>query len=159
MEIAFWLILMCVLVIVEALSVQLVCVWFAFGSLAAFVAALLGAPVWAQAAVCVAVSAVLLCFTRPLARKYIQPKSVATNADRVLGQTGRVTEDIDNTAQTGAVYTLGKEWTARSSDGGRFETGATVTVERIEGVKLWVSAARESPRDAPEKPEAAAHRR
>jgi membrane protein implicated in regulation of membrane protease activity len=143
MEIVFWLVLMCVLIVIESLSVQLICVWFAFGSLAAFIAALAGAPWWAQAALFVGISTVLLCFTRPLARKYIHKNPVATNADRVLGQTGKVTETIDNTAQTGAVYTQGKEWSARSVDGKRIEPGTIINVERLEGVKLWVSAAQE----------------
>ena len=144
MELAFWLGLMVVLIVVESLTTQLICVWFAVGSLAAFIAALFSAPLWGQAAIGVAVSIALLALTRPLVKKFVHAKSVPTNADRVLGQTGKVTEAVDNLEQTGAVYALGKEWTARSASGERIEMGTVVSVERLEGVKLWVSAAQEA---------------
>ena len=53
-----------------------------------------------------------------------------------------MTEDIDNEAGTGAVYVDGKTWTARSSDGSVIPIGTKVTVERMEGVKLFVTPER-----------------
>ena len=61
-----------------------------------------------------------------------------TNADRVLGQTARVTETIDNTVPTGAVYADGKTWTARSASGRVIPKDAMVKVQRMEGVRLFV---------------------
>ena len=61
-----------------------------------------------------------------------------TNADRVLGQTAKVTEAIDNIAPSGAVYIDGKTWTARSADNRPIPAGALVTVTAMEGVKLIV---------------------
>ena len=62
--------------------------------------------------------------------------------DRAIGTPARVTEDIDNEAGTGAVYVDGKTWTARSSDGSVIPIGTKVTVERMEGVKLFVTPER-----------------
>ena len=61
-----------------------------------------------------------------------------TNADRVLGQTARVTETIDNTVPTGAVYADGKTWTARSASGRVIPKDTMVKVQRMEGVRLLV---------------------
>ena len=85
-----------------------------------------------------AVSAAALAVTRPLVRRYAAGKAVPTNLDRVLGDTGRVTETIDNANSAGAVYVDGKTWTARSDDGAVIPQGTTVKILRMEGVKLFV---------------------
>ena len=61
-----------------------------------------------------------------------------TNADRVLHHNARVTETIDNSRPTGAVYIDGKTWTARSEDGTVIAKDTMVEVVRMEGVKLFV---------------------
>ena len=108
------------------------------GSAAALIGALLGAGIGVQAALFIAVSAAALAVTRPLVRRYTAGKAVPTNADRVLGGTGKVTEVIDNENSTGAVYVDGKTWTARSADGSVIPEGAVVEILRMEGVKLFV---------------------
>ena len=91
-----------------------------------------------QVALFLAVSALALAVTRPLVRRYTASKAVPTNLDRVLGDSGKVTETIDNENSTGAVYVDGKTWTARSADGSVIPAGMQVIVERMEGVKLFV---------------------
>lgn len=136
-----WLILMVLLLIIEAATAGLTCIWFALGALAALIAALFGAQIWLQVVWFIVVSVVTLWFTRPLAIKYLNNRRVATNADRVVGMEGVVTEDINNIAGTGAVKLDGKEWTARSESGGNIHEGAIVIVKRIEGVKIIVEKA------------------
>ena len=133
-----WLALMVLLLIVEALTAPLVCIWFALGALAALISALFGAAIWLQVVWFLLASLLTLWLTRPIAVKYLNSRRVATNADRVVGAEGIVTEDIDNIAGTGAVKLDGKEWTARSGSGANIAKGAVVRVERIEGVKLIV---------------------
>ena len=136
-----WLVIMVVLLIVEAAPAPLVCIWFALGALAALVSALVGAAIWLQVVWFFAVSLLTLWLTRPIALKYLNGRRVATNADRVLGAEGVVSEDIDNIAGTGAVKLDGKEWTARSDTGLNISKGSIVVVRRIEGVKLIVDVA------------------
>lgn len=136
-----WLVLMVLLFIIEAATAGLTVIWFALGALAALIAALFGAPIWLQVLWFLVVSIATLWFTRPLALKYLNGRSVATNADRVVGMEGVVCEDIDNLAGTGAVKLDGKEWTARSDSGANIPSGSVVKVRRIEGVKLIVDAA------------------
>ena len=124
--------------IVEALTAGLVSIWFVAGSAAALIAAFLGAGLGLQVALFLVVSAAALAATRPLVRRYAEGKAVPTNLDRVLGDSGKVTETIDNENSTGAVYVDGKTWTARSADGAVIPEGAMVEILRMEGVKLFV---------------------
>lgn len=134
-----WGALLILFLIVEGVTAGLASIWFAVGALAALIAALLHAPLWLQIVLFFVVSIVTLILTRPLARKYINGRRQATNADRILGMTGRVTETVDNIAGTGAVHVDGKYWTARTADGSIIPEGALVRADAIEGVKLIVS--------------------
>ena len=103
------------------------------------------AGLWAMAVslvLFVAVSVVALLATKPLVKKYLRPRIQATNADRCVGRTGVVLEDIDNLAATGQVRVCGSVWSARSTDGAPIAAGTTVVVDRIEGVKLMVRTAK-----------------
>lgn len=135
-----WVVIMVVFLVVEAATAGLTCIWFAIGALAALIAALFGAPIWLQLVWFFVVSVVTLYFTRPLVLKYVNSRSQPTNADMVIGKEALVTEAIDNVESAGAVAVGGKVWTARSENGEPIEVGSIVTVLRIEGVKLIVSA-------------------
>lgn len=141
---AFWIIAMVAFLVVEALTVGLASIWFAVGSLAAMICAMLNAPVWLQVIVFLVVSAAALYFTRPLAKKYINGRKQPTNADMIIGKECKVTEKIDNLAGTGAVYVDGKTWTARSDSDEVVEEGELVYALRIEGVKLIVNKTKET---------------
>ena len=109
------------------------------GGIAGMIAQLCGAPVWLQVLIAAVVTLVLLLATRPLVKKFLQNKETHTNADRVVGQTAVVTEDIDNLAAHGRVEVLGNDWAARSTENVRIQKGTKVQVVRIEGVKLIVT--------------------
>ena len=122
---------------VEAATAGLVSIWFVVGSAAALLAALLDASVTVQLALFVLGSAAALALTRPLVKK-LSRKVVPTNADRVIGCIGKVTETIDNENASGAVYADGKVWSARSAAREVIPAGTMVKVLSIEGVKLFV---------------------
>ncbi len=141
--IVFWVVALVVFLIVEAVTAGLVSIWFVFGSLVALICAALGAAIWLQIFWFVIVSVATLVLTRPLVKRYVDSRSVATNADRNIGRTAVVTERIDNLAATGAVQLAGVVWTARSTDDAvAIEPGTHVTVRAIEGVKLIVESER-----------------
>ena len=135
----FWIIAMVVFLVIEAVTVGIVSVWFAIGALLAMVTAMLGANLWVQITVFLVVSAIALYFTRPLVKKFVNNKVEPTNADMLIGKECRVVETIDNLSGTGAVYVDGKTWTARTVDEEIIPEGQLVKAERIEGVKLIVS--------------------
>ena len=139
-----WFALAVVFLLIEGNTVMLVSVWFAAGSLTAMLAALLGAPFWLQLILFLGISAGLLALLRPLVRKYLKPKITATNVDSLIGSQGYITETVDNLAATGQVKLGAMPWTARSTDGTPIETGTLVRVDRVEGVKAFVSPVRET---------------
>jgi len=134
-----WLVLLVVFLIVEASTVTLVSLWFAAGSLAALLANLLGAELWLQVTAFLAVSTILLIALRPLFRKFIRPKLTATNVDSVIGSVGLITASVDNVSAAGQVKLGAMEWTARSTTGTPIPEGTLVKVDRIEGVKAYVT--------------------
>lgn len=139
-----WLILLVAFAIVEGVTVSLVSVWFIGGAAAALVAALCGAEVWLQVVLFFGVSIVLLLCLRPLSKRLLKQKKVATNADSNIGKEAIVTEEIDNLQGKGAVKIAGVEWSARSEDGSVIEKDAVVRILRIEGVKVCVQRAQET---------------
>ncbi|MCI6956487.1 MAG: NfeD family protein [Candidatus Faecousia sp.] len=138
-----WLGLLVLFLVAEGASVALVSVWFAAGSLVALIAALLGGPLWLQILLFVAVSLGLLAMLRPFVRKYLRPRISRTNVDAVVGTQGFVTEAIDNVAASGQVKLGAMPWTARSTSGEPIPTGTRIRVDRVEGVKVYVSPAQE----------------
>ena len=133
-ELIFWLVLLVVLLVIEMATLGLTTIWFAGGAAAAFVASILGAGLVVQIVVFLAVSILLLVFTRPFAAKYINK-----NRDSLLGQKAVVTQDIDNLAGTGEARADGKVWMARTeNDGEQIVCGTTVTILGVSGVKLIV---------------------
>ncbi len=139
-----WLILIVVFLIVEASTVTLVSLWFAAGSLAALLISLFNGAEWLQVTAFLAVSAILLSLLRPLVRKYVTPKLTKTNADAVIGSTGLVTVAIDNVAAEGQVKLGAMVWTARSTSGDPIPADTLIRADRIEGVKVFVSPAKEA---------------
>ena len=133
-----WLMLTVVFAIFEAVTVQLVSIWFAGGAFFAWLAGIVGLGVSAQIAVFIITSALLLLITRPLVKKLLKKRDTATNLDRIIGKTIIVSEKVDNFAPSGKAVINGVSWSLRSDDGYVIEAGECVTVERIEGVHLVV---------------------
>lgn len=134
-----WLALFVVFLIVEAGTVALVSIWFALGALAALVSCVLRAEMWLQITVFLVVSLVLLAVLWKRVRNKLT--TTKTNVDSVIGAEGYVTEAIDNLSYTGRVKLGGITWAARSTSGAGIPVGTLVKVERIEGVKVFVSPA------------------
>ncbi|MBS6640281.1 NfeD family protein [Agathobaculum sp.] len=133
-----WLAVIVLCVVIEALTLDLCAIWFAVGGVAALVAASLSLEVVTQLIIFVLFSAVLLVLMRPFCRRFLKTKKEPTNADRIIGETAYVTEQIDNIRETGAVKVLGAEWSARSRDDSIIPSGAKVKVVEIRGVKAVV---------------------
>lgn len=135
-----WFGLLLVFLVVEAACpFHLVSIWFAAGSLVAMIAAYLGAAVWLQILLFLVVSSALVALLWPFIKKFLNPKLAKTNVDAIIGSEGYVTADIDNIAATGQVKLGAMEWSARSTSGKVIPKGSLVKVDRIEGVKVFVS--------------------
>ena len=140
MDTTFWFILMVIFLIVEAsCPIHLVSIWFAIGALVAAVIAMLGGQLWLQITAFLVVAAALLALLWPFVKKFLNPAVTKTNVDAVLDSTGYVTADIDNVAALGQVKLGAMEWTARSTSGEEIPEDTLVTVDRVEGVKVFVT--------------------
>ncbi len=136
-DIMIWLGLVLLFLIIEIATVGLTSIWLAGGSLAALIAATVGAGPVLQIVIFLAVSFLLLVFTRPFAKKYINSQHVKTNYEELIGEVVKVTETVDNLEQTGSALAKGLEWTARAEeDGEKIEKGALARVVDVSGVKL-----------------------
>ncbi|MBQ7098352.1 MAG: NfeD family protein [Oscillospiraceae bacterium] len=143
-EAIFWLAAMVVFLAAEAMTVTLVSIWFAIGALGAIVVVLLGGSVVVQVTVFLALAVALLLSLRTVVRRHFTPHVTKTNIDSLVGATGIVVTPVNNIAALGQVQINGIEWSARSTGGSHIPAGALVRVDRIEGVKVFVSLAEES---------------
>ena len=134
-----WLGAFVVFLAIETGTLGLVSIWFAAGALAALLVTWLGGMFWLQVVVFLVVSCATLAGLRPLVRKYIEPKLVATNADSLIGTVAYLSGDVDNIKACGEVILGGVPWCARSTSGDPIPAGTLVRVDRIEGVRLYVT--------------------
>lgn len=132
-----WLALLVAFVVMEATTVQLICIWFAAGSLAAMVISLLGGAVWLQVLVFFTLSIVLLILLWPMAKKHFKPKLVATNTDALVGRICAVTQDIDP-LEGGRVKLGDVTWSARADGNVSIPAGKQVKILKIQGAKVIV---------------------
>lgn len=125
-------------VVLEASTVQFVSVWFAGGSLVSLIMFLLGEDVPDQILAFAIASMVLLIATRPFVKRMMKNTDTKTNTESLIGKTAVITKQTDSFGEGAQARIDGKYWTVRTDDGKDLSEGETVTVERIEGVKLIV---------------------
>lgn len=134
----FWIILAVVMALLEAVTVQMVSIWFAIGAAAGYVTSLFTDNIIIQVAVALVFTGITLVVTRPIAKRLINTKKTHTNSDKYIGKTAVVTIDIDNVSAVGQVKVENSVWSAKSADDSIIEKDSKVLVKSIEGVKLVV---------------------
>ncbi len=135
----FWLVVLVMALVAEAVTMGLVSIWFAVGALAALLVEKLHGGVYLQMIVCLVVSLVVMYFTRPIAIKYFNKDRQKTNASSLIGKQAVVTGRVYNLEGMGKVIVSGQEWSAKSlEDDQIFEEGEIVKIVKIKGVKLIV---------------------
>lgn len=135
-----WLVAVFVFLVLELISMGLTTIWFAGGSVVAFVASLFGAPIPVQILLFIVTSVVMLIFTRPVVEKKLNNSRTKTNVEEIIGKEGKVTETIDNFNQKGVVVINGLEWSARNGETDDIiPVGAKVIVKEVQGVKVMVT--------------------
>ncbi|MEE1087171.1 MAG: NfeD family protein [Schaedlerella sp.] len=134
-----WLALLIIFLVIEVFTVGLTAIWMAGGSLAALIAGMIGLNGWWQTGIFIAVSFLLLYFTRPFAVKYINSNHEKTNYEGIIGKVVRITETVDNYKMTGCAIVNGIDWTVRTEEDGEIlNPGDLARVVNISGVKLIV---------------------
>lgn len=135
MDWIFWLVLVIVLTIVELATVNLLTIWFVISGIVAMILSFFIDDVTIVSTVFVLLGILLLFTTRPLLKKYLPTQRTRTNADRIIGMHGVVTEEIKKNS-VGEVKVDGKKWSAISNS--KIPVGSEVIIEAIDGVKAVV---------------------
>ncbi len=138
MQSAIWLIIAVVLAVIEASTVQLVCIWFALGAVLALITSIFTESILIQVLVFIFSSVIILALTRKIVNRLTGERKVATNADSLIGKTFAITEEVDNDKGTGSLKALGTVWSVVNTEDAVLPAGTKVIIERIEGVKLLV---------------------
>lgn len=143
-QLALWLVLLVVCLVIEIATMGLTSIWFAAGAVVATLLAVVHAPFWLQLIVFLVVSIVMLVFTRPIAVKYFNKDRVRTNVESMVGREAIVVTEIDNLQGAGRVMVDGKEWSARTTQNGiTLSVGTVAIVKAIDGVKLIIEERKE----------------
>lgn len=141
-----WLAVAVGLLIIEALTIDLIAVWFACAALVMVIVTAIFPQmfyVW-QFAIFLAFALVLVLSTRKFVKKMMKKrKDQETNLELVVGHTARVLDKIDNNMEVGTVKINGIVWNARSENGEVIDAEEFVTVLQIKGNKLIVKSNKE----------------
>ena len=130
-----WLILVILLTLIEITTINLTTIWFVVSGIDALIVSLFIDNYIIQFGVFVILGVILLITTKPFLTKFIKQHKVKTNADRIIGMTGVVTEKISKN-ENGEVKVDGKKWTAYADKA--IKQGEIVKVLEIKGVKIKV---------------------
>ena len=133
-----WIVCLALCVVAEAMTADLLFIWFFPASLISMLLAFCGAPWYWQVLAFLLVGVCLLLSTRPACKKWLDGKKSKTGIDALIGATALVTEDVSNINETGEVKVNGLRWSARTKNGESLPAGTIVTVLEIQGVKLIV---------------------
>jgi len=115
-----------------------VTLWFAVGALVSALAAGLGLGINFQLVLFTGVSVALFSASRTIFKRAFMrsASNLKVGVEAMVGQEAVVTEALSD-PHGGTVRINGELWTARSLAGPMAE-GERVTVEQVEGLKLWV---------------------
>ena len=129
-----WLLIIIVLAIIEAMTINLVSIWFIISGLFALITSFIFDNFLIQFSIFVVLGVLLMITTRKTLEEKLVKKE-RTNLDRIIGMKGVVTEYIDE-MNVGEVKVDGKRWSAISSNA--LKVGDKVKILKINGVKLEV---------------------
>lgn len=128
-----WLIIVIILGFIEAITVDLVTIWFIISGVIAMLLSFITDSILIQFSSFVILGILFMILTKPFIKKV--KNNEKTNIDRIIGMKGKVTETIEKNG-IGEVKVDGKLWSAYSDS--EIKVGSTVKVLSINSVKLKV---------------------
>ena len=130
-----WLAIIILLAIAEAMTINLVTIWYVASGIVALILSFFIDNFTIQFAVFTLLGTFLLITTRQFLQTFLNTKNVKTNLDRIIGMNGIVVEEI-NRDNNGAVKVDGKVWTAYADK--KIKVDSTVKVLEINSSKIKV---------------------
>ena len=132
-----WVAVTIICVVIESLTLSLTTIWFGISAFLMVFLAFTPIPFGVQLFIFVVLALILLIFTRPIVKKKLNEKKIATNYERIIGQIAVVTKKI-TMLDKGSVKIDGMEWTAAVKEDVVLEKGSKCVVEEIAGVTAYV---------------------
>jgi membrane protein implicated in regulation of membrane protease activity len=133
-----WLVMAVLFAVAEIFTAGFFLICFGIGAGAAALTAFMGLGLVWQTLAFVAVSALAVLLSRPLANRLAHPNTHAIGGDRLLGQEGIVLETIDPVSGRGVVRVGHERWSAVAVEGRPIAAGSTIVVVAINGTHLQV---------------------
>lgn len=140
MWIYFWLIITAISLLLEFITTDMLCIWFAGGGLVSLLLSAIGLGWYVQIPVFIVISFALLFSFRQMVLKKLNNKEVRTNADMAIGREFRLLSAItfDN---LGTIKVNDVTWNAVSSNDMPIPAGTIVIVKELKGNKYVVEPA------------------
>ena len=133
----FWVALVIIFALIEIFTLGLTTVWFAIGAFVMVFVSFLDIRLSVQILIFLAISSLLLIFTRPIAIKKLKMGREKTNVDSLAGKYALVIKNISE-FEKGEVKINGQIWSARADDNSEIPEGSKCEILRVEGVQLIV---------------------
>lgn len=130
-----WLLVIFILSFIEVITVNLITIWFIASAIVSLIVSFFVESFMIQFMIFGILGIVLLLTTGKYLKKIFDAEEARTNADRVIGMKGIVTEEIKKNT-VGEVKVDGKRWSAISDK--TIKVDEEVIIEKIDGVKLVV---------------------
>lgn len=137
-----WLIAVVVFLVLEAVTYQLISIWFVFGAAAGLISSFVTDNFYIEMGVFLAVSILMLSILRPLSLKLVRKQDFKSNVESLIGKTVFITQEVNNLHNSGQGKVNGMYWTVRSDGDKQIPAGEVARIVRIEGVKLIVSSSK-----------------
>ena len=134
-----WVGVTIICIVIESLTLALTTIWFGISAFVMVFLAFTPMPFPAQLFIFVALALLLLIFTRPVVKKKLNQKKIATNYDSIIGQIAVVTKKI-TAIEKGSIKINGMEWTAAVKEDIVLEEGSKCIIEEIAGVTAYVKS-------------------
>ncbi len=131
-----WLVVFLILLLIEIATMGLTTIWFAIGSVFAFIISLFIDNMVIESSAFVVISLITLIFTRPIFVKVMEKNQTKTNVDELVGKTVVITKGIKDAEDYGEALIEGDTWMAKSEEGVQFTEGEKAVVKRVEGLKV-----------------------
>lgn len=134
----YWLIASGAFFIGEILTVGFLLFWFGIACLLAMVVSFFTSNIIIQMVVFLVSSVILILSTKPFVKKFINKKTILTNANSLIGKKAIVIKKINNLQGTGQIKIGGEIWSAQNESDTTISENQEVEIIKIEGVKLIV---------------------
>ena len=133
-----WVGVIVISAIVEVFSLDMTSIWITCGGIVSLIICAIfpEAIIW-QIIPFIVVTALCIIFIRPITKKLISKKTVATNISSFIGHKSKLITEITE-FKLGTLKINDIVWNAKTADGSSIAVGEEVEVIEIEGNKLIV---------------------